>query len=71
MWTLEELSPFLNEIAIDSKKRDAILLKYTRTTVAKIPLLETKQDRKARLRKGITNVPTKDLQVYSARLRCG
>jgi sister chromatid cohesion protein DCC1 len=70
-WTLDELSPFLNDIAVDAKKRDSILLKYARTTVAKIPLPESKQDRKARLRKCITDGPTKNLQLYSARLRYG
>jgi hypothetical protein len=63
MWTLQELSPFLQEIAVDNKKRDAILLKYARTTTAKIPLPE------ARIRKGILQAPTKNLQLYSARLR--
>ncbi|UZJ54854.1 hypothetical protein CBS101457_004174 [Exobasidium rhododendri] len=69
MWTLQELSPFLDEIAVDAKKRDGILLKYARTTVAKIPILETKADRKARLRRGVAHGPTKNLQLYSARLR--
>jgi hypothetical protein len=69
MWTLQELSPFLQEIAVDNKKRDAILLKYARTTTAKIPLPESKEDRKARIRKGILQAPTKNLQLYSARLR--
>lgn len=69
-WTLQELSPFLDEIAIDVKKRDAILLKYARSIKVKIPLAETKSERKERLKRG-NNVqgPTELLQLYSARLR--
>lgn len=68
-WTLEDLSPFLDEIAIDSKKRDSILLKYARSITVKLAVPETKADRKARLKKGILQGPTKNVQTYSARLR--
>jgi sister chromatid cohesion protein DCC1 len=70
-WTLEELSPFLDDIAVDAKKKDAVLLKYARTTIVKIPIAESKQERKARIRRGMANGPTRDLQLYSARLRYG
>lgn len=68
-WTLEELSPFLSEIAIDAKKRDAILLKYARSTTVKVAAPESKLERKARLKRGIAQGPTRDMQMYSARLR--
>jgi sister chromatid cohesion protein DCC1 len=31
-WKAEEISPFLTDIAIDSKERDKLLLKFARTT---------------------------------------
>lgn len=70
-WTLVELSPFLDDIAVDAKKRDAILLKYARTTTAKVALPESKKDRNARLRRGETEGPSTDIKLYSARLRYG
>lgn len=68
-WTLQELTPFLDEIAIDAKKRDAILLKYARSTKVKVPLPETKLERRDRLKKGNVEGPIELLQLYSARLR--
>jgi sister chromatid cohesion protein DCC1 len=68
-WTLEDLSPFLDEIAIDKKKRDSILLKYARSTTVKVAIPETKADRKARIKKGVLQGPTRNVQMYSARLR--
>ena len=33
-WKAEEIRPFLNDIAIDRKERDKLLLKYARTVTA-------------------------------------
>lgn len=29
-WRLDEIAPFLEDLAVDSKKRDALTLKFTR-----------------------------------------
>lgn len=31
-WRLEELAPFLRDVAVDKKERDKLLMKFTRTS---------------------------------------
>lgn len=68
-WTIEHLGPFLDDVAIDSKKRDAILLKHARTNIVKVAITEDKKDRKARLKQGLLQEPTRNVVMYSSRLR--
>jgi sister chromatid cohesion protein DCC1 len=70
-WTAEDLSPFLSDVAIDNKRRDAMLLKFARSSQCQIPVAETKAERRARLHNGIAHPPTKTVQLYSSRLRYG
>ncbi|MCO5584875.1 hypothetical protein L7F22_038807 [Adiantum nelumboides] len=68
-WIGEDLKPFLQDVAVDAKKRDALLLKFARSSQVKIPIQESKQDRRARLMAGNPHAPTKNVSLYSARLR--
>lgn len=70
-WTVDDLSPFLSDVAIDNKRRDALLLKFARSSLCHLPVTETKAERRARLHKGVPHPPSKPVQLYSSRLRYG
>lgn len=68
-WTLEDLEPFIRDMAVDPKRREALLIKYARTNKVKVPgpssssALQNQQESKKD-----TSQP-KEVTVYSARLR--
>ncbi|PWN33678.1 uncharacterized protein FA14DRAFT_112557, partial [Meira miltonrushii] len=45
-WIGEDLKPFLQDVAVDAKKRDALLLKFARSSQVKMPIQESKQERR-------------------------
>lgn len=69
-WIFEDLVPFMADVAVDDKKRDALLLKFARTSQASLPVPETKQERRARKARGAGDKPPmRFVKLYSARLR--
>lgn len=68
-WIGEDLKPFLQDVAVDAKKRDALLLKFARSSQVKMPIQESKQERRARLMAGNPHAPSTNVSLYSARLR--
>lgn len=72
-WLLDDLLPYLDDVAVDKKKRDALLLKFARTNRIKVPAAPLIESTKPPAKKSkATNhaIEMKELTLYSARVRC-
>lgn len=77
-WFLEELEPFIEDLSVDSKRREALMLRYARAKKVKmtVPRDAGSKTERATSSTGVIRtssssnaVETKEVTVYSARVR--
>ncbi len=68
-WTLQELLPFVEPLAVDRNKRDALLLKYCRTSQVKVPAANASTTTTTGRGGAQTQQKMETVTMYSSRLR--
>ena len=73
-WLLDDLLPFIENLAVDKNRRDALLLKYCRTSMAKVTPLSSavsqQQGQRGRSKTPGAGQKQETVTLYSSRLRC-
>ena len=68
-WLLDDLLPFIENLAVDKNKQDALLLRFCRTSKVKLPPLKTNGAGNRRSKTPGSTQKPEEVVVYSSRLR--
>ncbi|CAO1623886.1 unnamed protein product [Parajaminaea phylloscopi] len=68
-WTLEDLEPFIRDVAVDAKRREALLLRFARAKKVKVPAPAPPSGVPQTGRRDAAANQTVEVTLYSARVR--
>lgn len=69
-WTLQDLAPFIEDLAVDSKRREALLLRFARAKKVEVPTATVKVMGEERGRKSVSQQQKMEtVTLYSSRVR--